>query len=68
MTIVDAVSSLLQRGVSDIFPNDETATDPTTNLAHRLQNTSSPLRIKLGIDPTGTNLHLGHSLPIRKLR
>lgn len=64
----NAVLSLLQRGVSDIFPNDVTAKDPATNLAHRLQSPSSPLRIKLGIDPTGTDLHLGHSLPMRKLR
>lgn len=27
-----------------------------------------PLRIKLGIDPTGTDIHLGHSILFRKLR
>ena len=30
--------------------------------------TRSFLRIKLGIDPTGTDIHLGHSIPFRKLR
>jgi len=34
----------------------------------RLLHSKSPLRIKLGIDPTGTNIHLGHSIPVRKLR
>ena len=27
-----------------------------------------PLRIKLGMDPTAPDLHLGHSLPLKKLR
>ncbi|ABW28341.1 tyrosine--tRNA ligase [Acaryochloris marina] len=66
--MADAVSSLLQRGVSDIFPNNADSQQEDDNLAHRLENADQPLRIKLGIDPTGTDLHLGHSLPIRKLR
>ena len=27
-----------------------------------------PLRVKYGIDPTGINVHLGHTVPLRKLR
>ena len=27
-----------------------------------------PLRVKLGIDPSGTELHLGHAVPLRKLK
>ena len=27
-----------------------------------------PLRIKLGVDPTSADLHLGHTLVLRKLR
>ena len=27
-----------------------------------------PLRIKLGVDPTAPDLHLGHTVPLRKLR
>jgi tyrosyl-tRNA synthetase len=27
-----------------------------------------PLRVKLGIDPTGSDIHLGHSILFRKLR
>lgn len=66
--MVDAVSSLLQRGVSDIFPNNADSQQADDNLVYRLKTADQPLRIKLGIDPTGTDLHLGHSLPIRKLR
>ncbi|MGR3273707.1 tyrosine--tRNA ligase [Acaryochloris marina NIES-2412] len=66
--MVDAVSSLLQRGVSDIFPNNADSQQADDNLVYRLKKADQPLRIKLGIDPTGTDLHLGHSLPIRKLR
>ncbi|UJB67722.1 tyrosine--tRNA ligase [Acaryochloris sp. 'Moss Beach'] len=66
--MADAVSSLLQRGVSDIFPNNDGSQQADDNLVYRLKTADQPLRIKLGIDPTGTDLHLGHSLPIRKLR
>jgi tyrosyl-tRNA synthetase len=58
-------SPVLQRGVNDIFPN---ATDPADNITARLAQASEPLRIKFGIDPTGSEVHLGHSIPIRKLR
>jgi tyrosyl-tRNA synthetase len=61
-------SPALQRGINDIFPNLPTATDPAENIAARLQQASGPLRIKFGIDPTGSEVHLGHSIPIRKLR
>lgn len=40
-------------------------------LAKRLQKakeTNTPLRVKLGMDPTRPDLHLGHSVVMRKLR
>jgi tyrosyl-tRNA synthetase len=58
----------LFRGISEIFPHQPNATDPTENLAQRLATTDRPLRVKLGIDPTGADIHLGHSIPLRKLR
>lgn len=61
-------SPQLQRGVSDIFPNLLDSEDPAENIAARLGQTERPLRIKFGIDPTGSEVHLGHSIPIRKLR
>jgi tyrosyl-tRNA synthetase len=33
-----------------------------------LATSDRPLRVKLGIDPTGADIHLGHSIPVRKLR
>jgi tyrosyl-tRNA synthetase len=51
----------LNRGTSEIFPPRET-------LSELLQKSDRPLRIKLGIDPTGSEIHLGHSIPFRKLR
>nr|APP88462.1 tyrosyl-tRNA synthetase [Paulinella micropora] len=62
--------SWLMRGVSDLFPsrNDK---DPSHTLHTRLKEAklkNRPLRIKLGIDPTGTDIHLGHSILFRKLR
>ena len=58
----------LFRGVTEIFPHQPHSTDPAENIAHRLALTDRPLRVKLGIDPTGADIHLGHSIPLRKLR
>lgn len=68
-----AVSNLsgldwLDRGTSEIFPNRSDSHNLEENLALLLEKANRPLRIKLGIDPTGTDLHLGHSIPFRKLR
>jgi len=56
-------STLLERGVVEIFPNNE-----SENLLDRIQKSDRPLRIKLGIDPTRPDLHLGHTVALRKLR
>jgi len=37
-------------------------------LAQLLQQTERPLRVKFGIDPTFTDVHLGHGVPIRLLK
>ncbi|WP_419548018.1 tyrosine--tRNA ligase [Microcystis sp.] len=58
----------LTRGTSDLFPHQPNSQDPRENLTQLLQTTDRPLRIKLGIDPTGSDIHLGHSIPFRKLR
>ncbi|MCU0523544.1 MAG: tyrosine--tRNA ligase [Elainella sp. Prado103] len=58
----------LERGTIDIFPNQVESQDPSENLVARLQQTDRPLRIKFGIDPTGSEIHLGHSIVYRKLR
>jgi tyrosyl-tRNA synthetase len=58
----------LFRGVTEIFPHQPNSPDLAENLAQRLAQTDRPLRVKLGIDPTGVDIHLGHSIPLRKLR
>lgn len=69
-----ALPPALARGVADIFPwgtSAGAASDADQQLAVRLQEAGRegrPLRIKLGIDPTGTDIHLGHSILFRKLR
>jgi tyrosyl-tRNA synthetase len=49
----------LRRGVSDVFPAEE--------LLARLR-VGRPLRVKLGVDPTAPDIHLGHTIPLFKLR
>lgn len=58
----------LERGISEIFPHQIDSHNPDENLWSRLAQTDRPLRVKLGIDPTGADIHLGHSIPVRKLR
>ncbi len=58
----------LYRGTSEIFPNQPDSDDPDDSLVRRIQTSDRPLRVKLGIDPTGADIHLGHSIPVRKLR
>jgi tyrosyl-tRNA synthetase len=55
--------AVIRRGVEKIVPENE--------LAARLEqsrSTGKPLRIKYGIDPTGIDVHLGHTVPLRKIR
>ncbi|MEA5580124.1 tyrosine--tRNA ligase [Nodularia harveyana UHCC-0300] len=60
--------SWLHRGIVEIFPQPTDADSESESLEKRLLTTNRPLRIKLGIDPTGSDIHLGHSIPVRKLR
>lgn len=64
---MNSVASILQRGVSEIFPHHPESPHPEENLALKLAQ-QQPLRVKFGIDPTGAEVHLGHSIPMRKLR
>lgn len=57
----------LDRGTAEIFPHQPDSQNPDENLAQRIA-CDKRLRIKLGVDPTGAELHLGHSIVFRKLR
>ena len=53
---------LIKRGAFEIIPEDE--------LVKKLENSSKkgvPLNIKLGCDPSRPDLHIGHSVVLRKL-
>lgn len=50
---------ILKRGVEQILPSREGLSD----LMSRRK-----IRLYLGIDPTGNQLHLGHAVPLRKLQ
>lgn len=54
---------LIRRGAEDIFPEAE-----LEEKVRRSRVTGQPLRVKLGVDPTGAELHLGHIIPVLKLR
>jgi len=58
----------LTRGTSEIFPDRQDSENPDENLALRIARCDRPLRVKLGIDPTAPDIHLGHSIAFRKLR
>jgi tyrosyl-tRNA synthetase len=58
----------IYRGVTEVFPDQPDTDNPQENLRARLAQCDRPLRVKLGIDPTGAEIHLGHSIPVRKLR
>ena len=65
-----SLPSWLNRGMADLFPAGDPS-DADQSLAARLAAAEAegrPLRVKLGIDPTGSNIHLGHSILFRKLR
>lgn len=40
---------------------------PENGLLEKLKR-GKPLNIKLGVDPTSPDLHLGHAVPLRKMR
>jgi tyrosyl-tRNA synthetase len=60
---------LLMQGTE--YGDEELKNAMTTELRQRLmdaQKEGRPLRVYCGFDPTSTDLHLGHTIPMRKLR
>ncbi|MGI8907858.1 MAG: tyrosine--tRNA ligase [Candidatus Sumerlaeaceae bacterium] len=54
---------LLTSSVVDVLPRSEFIAK-----LQRSRTTGKPLRIKYGADPSAPDIHLGHSVPIRKLK
>lgn len=60
---IDEQMKMLVRGTEHVYSQEE--------LAKRLaqaQKTGKPMRVKLGMDPTAPDLHLGHAVVLRKMR
>ncbi len=55
---------VLTDGAEQVLPTDEFAGKVTA----AANGQRPPLRVKLGVDPTKPDLHLGHTVPLRKLR
>jgi tyrosyl-tRNA synthetase len=64
--VTDAVRDALavtRRGIQELLPEDA-----WVNKLARSAATGTPLRIKLGLDPTAPDIHLGHTVVLNKLR
>ena len=55
--------AILSRGAVEIIPADEFK----QKLAKAIKE-SQPLKIKLGLDPSAPDIHIGHTVPLQKLR
>ena len=60
---IDEQLSYLRKGTVEIIRESELRTKLEKSAA-----TGKPLRVKLGADPTAPDIHLGHTVVIRKLR
>lgn len=60
---IDEQIQYLSKGTVEIIPESE-----FRKKLEKSAKTGRPLRIKLGVDPTAPDIHLGHTVVIRKLR
>jgi tyrosyl-tRNA synthetase len=60
---VEEQLAYIKKGVAEIIPEDEMR----QKLAHSAK-TGKPLRVYLGVDPTAPDIHLGHTVVLRKLK
>jgi len=60
---VEEQLAYLRKGVAEIIPEEELK----QKLANSVQ-TGKPLRVYLGVDPTAPDIHLGHTVVLRKLK
>ncbi|MFV2071036.1 MAG: tyrosine--tRNA ligase [Thermoanaerobaculales bacterium] len=60
---IDEQLSYLKKGCVDVIPDEQLA-----DKLRRCQKTGKPLTVKVGFDPSAPDLHLGHTVVIRKMR
>jgi tyrosyl-tRNA synthetase len=60
---IDKQLEVIKRGASEVIPEDE--------LVKKLERSfkeDRPLKVKLGLDPTAPDIHLGHTVVLHKMR
>lgn len=60
---IDEQIAYLKKGTVDCIPEDD-----LRRKLERSAKTGKPLRVKAGFDPTAPDIHLGHTVLIRKMR
>src|SRR3982751_7140973 len=60
---IDEQLSYLKKGTVDVIREED-----LRKKLERSEKAGKPLRVKLGLDPTAPDIHLGHTVVIRKLR
>lgn len=60
---IDEQLSYLKKGTVDLIREEDLKAK-----LERAAKTGKPLRVKLGLDPTAPDIHLGHTVVIRKLK
>ena len=66
---VEEQLDLITKGAAEIIPAvDNGAPDALRSRLEESRRTGVPLRIKAGFDPTAPDLHLGHTVLMRKLK
>jgi len=63
MVAVEKQLEIIKRGVVEIVPESE-----LVDKLKRSVKTGKPLKIKLGLDPTAPDIHLGHTVVLQKIR
>ncbi len=59
MTDIQTQLDILCTGTQDVVSRDE---------LEKMLSRGKPLRVKFGIDPTSPDIHIGHAVPLRKLK
>jgi tyrosyl-tRNA synthetase len=62
-TPVDEQLAYIKKGIAEIIRESELRTK-----LEKSRTSGKPLRVKLGMDPTAPDLHLGHTVVLRKLK
>ncbi len=60
---IDEQLEFLKKGTVDVIREED-----LLKKLERAEKTGKPLRVKLGLDPTAPDIHLGHTVVIRKLK